>query len=217
VKPLQSFYDSLVILLVLLNFRLLSASQLGTCVHTVALQAFVIGVLAILTQGFSWTWTPFLIILVTLVKSIALPGLVRKALRETGVVQEIEPFVGYTLSILTGIGMLVVSFLATRPFRVPLAGGTAQLIVPVTLFTMLTGLFLIVSRKKAITQVLGFLTMENSIYLFGVAFAIQESWLVQTGVLLDVFAAVFIMGIMIYHINREFDDIDTGGLSNLRD
>lgn len=213
---MQSLYEAMTILLVLLNFRLLGASRLDACVRTVAFQALVIGVLALLTHGFSWTWVPLLIVLVTLVKAIVLPGLVHKAMRETGVVKEMQPFVGYTVSVLIGVAMLVASFLAMRPLRVPL-GEATQLLLPVTLFTLLTGLFLIVARKKAITQVLGFLTMENSIYLFGVAFAIQESWLVQTGVLLDVFAAVFVMGIMIYHINREFDDIDTGELSDLKD
>lgn len=213
---MQSLYEAMTILLVLLNFRLLGASQLGACVRTVAFQALVIGVLALLTHGITMTWVPLLIVLVTLVKAIVLPGLIKKAMKETGVVQEMEPFVGYTVSILIGVAMLVASFLAMRPLKVPM-GEATQLVAPVTLFTLLTGLFLIVARKKAITQVLGFLTMENSIYLFGVAFAIQESWLVQTGVLLDVFAAVFVMGIMIYHINREFDDIDTGDLSNLKD
>ena len=62
---------------------------------------------------------------------------------------------------------------------------------------MLTGLFLIVARRKAITQALGFVAMENGVYLFGIAFAVHGPWLVQAGVMLDVFAADFIMGIMI--------------------
>lgn len=209
-------YDFLVIVLVFLNYRLLGASQLGACVNTVALQALLIGVLSLLRTGASVSWVPAMVVLVTLVKAVTLPRLVRRAMRETGVVQEIEPFVGYTVSLLLGTGLLVLCFLMVRPLRVPHAEAS-QLLVPVTLFTMLTGLFLIVARRKAITQVLGFLTMENSIYLFGVAFAIQESWLVQAGVLLDVFAAVFVMGIMIHHINREFDHIDTDRLSSLRD
>jgi hydrogenase-4 component E len=59
--------------------------------------------------------------------------------------------------------------------------------------------------------------MENGIYAFGMAFAIQEPLLVEMGVLLDVFVAVFVMGITIYHISRQFDHIDTDRLSALRD
>ncbi len=204
------------ILLVLLNFRLLGASQLGTCVHSVAFQAVIIGLLALLPHGLAPSWTWLMVGAVTLVKAVVLPGLVRRAMRETGVMQELEPFLGYTVSVILGVGLLAASFLVARPLRVP-AGGMTQVLVPVTIFTMLTGLYLIIARRKAITQVLGFLVMENSIYLFGVAFAVEESWLVQAGVLLDVFAAVFVMGIMIYHINREFDNIDTDRLSDLKD
>ena len=213
---MQSARDLLMIVLILLNFRLLGSSRLSACVNTVALQAAAIGLLALLSQTAPDYWIAAMVIAVTLVKAVAMPALVRRALRETGVVQELDPLVGYTVSVLIGTGMLVLSFLAARPLWVPF-GGAAQLLIPGTFFTMLTGLYLIVARKKAITQVLGFLTLENGIYLFGVAFAVHDPWLVQTGVLLDVFAAVFVMGIMIYQINREFDHIDTDRLSNLRD
>ena len=69
----------------------------------------------------------------------------------------------------------------------------------------------------ALSQVLGYLAMENGIYAFGMAFAIQEPLMVEMGVLLDVFVAVFVMGIAIHHISREFDHIDTDKLSALKD
>jgi hydrogenase-4 component E len=78
-------------------------------------------------------------------------------------------------------------------------------------------LLLIVSRRKAVTQTLGYLAMENGIYAFGLAFAVEEPLLVEMGVLLDVFVAVFVMGIAIHHISREFDHIDTDRLSALKD
>jgi hydrogenase-4 component E len=189
---------------------------LGACVQTVALQALVIGILPLLVPELPPPWVVAMVVAATLVKAVVLPALVRRALRETGVVRELEPLMGYTLSILTGTGLLVLCYLAGQSLHLPL-GGAAQLLIPGTLFTMLTGLFLIVARRKAITQVLGFLVLENGIYLFGVAFAVHEPWLVQTGVLLDVFAAVFVMGITIHQINREFDHIDTDRLSTFKD
>ena len=213
---MQAFGEFLVIVMILLNLRLMGASRLGSCVQAVALQALVIGALALLSQTAPGIWTLTLVAAATALKAGVLPALVRRAMRETGVVREIDPLVGYTLSVLIGTGMFVLSLLAARSLQVPFAAG-AHFLVAGTLFTMLTGLFLIVGRRKAIMQALGFITMENGIYLFGVAFAVHEPWLVQTGVLLDVFAAVFIMGIMICHINREFDHIDTDRLSNLKD
>jgi len=213
---MQALIEFLVIVMVLLNLRVMGVSRLGACVQTVALQALVIGALALLSQPAPGFWTVVPVAAATALKAGVLPALVRRAMRETGVVREIDPLVGYTLSVLIGTGMFVLSLLAARSLQVPFAAG-AHFLVSGTLFTMLTGLFLIFARRKAITQALGFIIMENGIYLFGVAFAIHEPWLVQTGVLLDVFAAVFIMGIMICHINREFDHIDTDRLSNLKD
>jgi hydrogenase-4 component E len=93
----------------------------------------------------------------------------------------------------------------------------SSLAVPVSLFTMLAGLFLIVSRRQALMQVLGYLVMENGIYAFGVGLVQGTPMLVELGVLLDVFVAVFVMGIAIFHISREFDHIDTERLRTLRD
>jgi hydrogenase-4 component E len=98
----------------------------------------------------------------------------------------------------------------------PGADGT-KFLVPVALFTTMVGLLVIVGRKKAVMQALGYLVMENGIYAFGLAFAVEEPLLVEMGVLLDVFVAVFVMGIAIHHISREFDHIDTDRLSALKD
>ena len=90
-------------------------------------------------------------------------------------------------------------------------------LAPVAFFSIFSGFFLIISRKRAANQVLGFLVLENGVYAFGVGAASGTPWLVEAGVLLDVFVAVFVMGITIFHINREFDHIDTDRLSALKD
>jgi hydrogenase-4 component E len=90
-------------------------------------------------------------------------------------------------------------------------------LLPGALFTILSGLMIIISRRKALTQVIGYLAMENGVYAFGAALAVEEPLLVEMGILLDVLVAVFIMGITIHHISREFDHIDTDRLSELKD
>ena len=102
--------------------------------------------------------------------------------------------------------------------RLPLPEQAASpLLVPVALFTMLVGLFLIVSRRTALSQVLGYLVLENGIFAFGLALTDHAPLSVEIGVLLDIFVAVFIMGIAIHHISREFDHIDTDRLTELKD
>jgi hydrogenase-4 component E len=98
-----------------------------------------------------------------------------------------------------------------------LASGRSTLLVPATLFTALTGLFTIIARKSAIMQALGYLAMENGISSFGMALAESEPFLVEMGIFLDAFMAVFVMGITIYQINKEFDHIDSDQLASLKD
>jgi len=70
---------------------------------------------------------------------------------------------------------------------------------------------------KAISQVIGYLILENGIYLFGAVFLGGQSLLVELAILLDIFVAVFVMGITIFHISRQFDHIDTQKLTELKD
>lgn len=93
----------------------------------------------------------------------------------------------------------------------------SPLLVPVAIFTVLCGLLLIVSRNTAVIQVIGYLGLENGICAFGWAFAIEEPLLIEMGVLLDVFVAVFVMGITMHHLSCEFDSIETDELASLKD
>ena len=79
------------------------------------------------------------------------------------------------------------------------------------------GLLVVITRTKALTQVVGYLMLENGIYLFGLTQAQRVPFLVEVGVLLDVFVGVFIMGIVVFHINREFDSISAARLTTLRE
>ena len=93
----------------------------------------------------------------------------------------------------------------------------SQLALPVAFITMATGLFIIVARRKAITQVIGFLVFENGIGVFGTGMMLEHGVLVELGVLLDVMVLVFIMGIALFQISREFQHIDSDRLNQLDD
>jgi hydrogenase-4 component E len=213
----NAWVDLVLVLLVLTNLALLGSSRLQGCIRLLTVQAVLLGVLPLLTEGVVAGWrVPVLALGGTLVKAVILPWLLRRAVREVGVQHEVEPLVGFTTSLV--VGMLLLGLALHLSGRLPLPNETtAGFVVPAALFTIMAGLFLVVSRIKAITQVIGYLTMENGIYLFGLAFAVQEPLLVETGVLLDVFVAVFVMGITVYRISREFDHIDTNRLSALKD
>lgn len=209
--------DIFVLGLVLTNFRLLASSRLAAMIETMVLQAFALTVILLTLADFPWPPRLLGLSLVTLVvKGVLLPWLLRRTMRAADVQREVEPFIGYNVSILAGIGLLGLGFLIVQPLKASSAPVSASLLAG-ALFTTLTGLLIIISRRKALTQVVGYLAMENGIYAFGAALAVKETILVEMGVLLDVFVAVFIMGITIYQINREFDHIDTDRLSELKD
>jgi len=204
--------DILMVSIVFTNLRLLGSSRLGACIRTVALQGVLLGLLPLIAH-----WRILLLAGAgTALKAVVFPWLFRRALRGAKVRREMEPYVGYSTSLFAGIAALAVSLWIAGKLELP-NRAISPLLVPVALSTMLVGLFVIVSRRKALTQALGYLTFENGIYAFGIGIAHESPFLVETGILLDVFVAVFVMGIAIFHIQREFDSIDTTALASLKD
>ena len=122
---------------------------------------------------------------------------------------------GYPLSLVLGLACVGASIWGADrlPFPVPVD----PLVAASAFFTVAVGLFLIVARRKAITQILGYLSMENGIYALGLAVAVDSPLIVEMGVLLDVFVGVFVMGVIARHIQRTFRHTDVDRLSELKD
>ena len=200
----------------LTSLWLLGSSRLLSCIVAVSVQGVLLGLLPLLIGIDVPLWRLLLQAGVSLgLKGIAFPLLLLRAVRSVDARREVEPFVGYSASLLIGVVLLAASLYTG--LRLPIFGTAPVLLVPAALFTALTGLFVIVGRRSAIVQALGYLAMENGIAAFGMALAEQEPLLVEMGTLLDAFVAVFVMGITIFHINREFDHIDADRLSSLKD
>lgn len=215
---MNGFSEILIMLLILTNFRLLGSSRIHACIQTVAIQAVLLGVITLASAR--WHLAPGVILLTATtlaVKGILLPALLRKAVRDAGIGREIQPFIGFGSSVILGAVLLSLCFVISRPLLDSAASHQNRMLIPGAMFTILSGMFIIITRKKALTQVLGYLTMENGIYAFGTSLAVEAPLLVEAGILLDVFVAVFVMGIVIYRINREFDHMDTHRLTELRD
>ena len=208
--------EIILIFLILTDLILLGSSRLRNAIRIVALQGVALGLLPLLTEG-AVTWSGALLGLGSAgIKGWVFPALMNRALRETNASREIEPFVGFIPSLLIGVGVLAVAFGFGVRLPLPWAAPSA-LLVPAGLFTVWTGLFLIMARRKAITQVLGYIVMENGIFALGMVLVEAMPLLVELGVLLDIFVAVFVMGIIVFQINREFDHIDSDQLSALKE
>lgn len=213
---MAQWLDLILILLILPSFVFLGSSRLQFSIRTLGLQGILLGILPLLCHSHSIVARAVgLAVASTLLKGFFLPAMLRRAMRRADVLREAEPFVSFNASLAIGILCLGISFWLAS--RLPLGPGQSSLAVVVAFFNIFVGLYVIISRKKALTQVLGYLVLENGVYTFGVALALDTPVLVELGVLLDVFVAVFVMGIMIFHISRTFDHIDTDQLSSLKE
>ncbi len=205
--------ELILLLVVLANFAVLGTARLSTCVRTVAIQGVLLGLVPLLLFS-GWSWHRAAIAAGTIaIKGFVVPRFLMWAIREAAVRREMEPRLGYVPSIIVGIVVLAIVFALTQRWPVPDEGGA--LLVAVAVTTVVHGLFVLTARRKAVTQVVGYIMMENGIFLFGLTQAERVPFLVELGVLLDVFVAVFIMGIVVFHINREFDAIDAPKLVDL--
>jgi hydrogenase-4 component E len=203
-------------LVMLIDFRLLGGSRLVALIRMAGMQGAVLGFLAAL-GALAEPGLPLLMAAVTIaVKGLLLPSLLLRAIRRAEIRREVEPLVGYGASLLLGVAALGAAFWIGADLRLP-SGESPTLLVPTALFTGLTGLFLVVARRKAILQALGYLVFENGVYALGLAVAHEEPLLVQLGVLLDLLVAVFVMGIIVFQIQRDFDHIDVDRLAALRE
>ncbi len=214
---MQAFSQILLVLIALFSFYALGNSSLIGCIRIIALQGMCLGILPLLIdrQGFG-----IQILLIAsgmfILKGFLIPRVLSYAIREVKIRREMEPLIGYNSSLLIGAFLIGISFLLAA--RLPLPDNIrTSLLVPVSLSVLMMGMLMMIVRVKAVTQVIGYLMFENGIYLFGLAISYQAPWLIEMGVLLDVFVAVFVMGIVINHIARAFDSINTENLTNLGD
>jgi hydrogenase-4 component E len=213
---MQQWLELATVLLFLTNLAMLGLSELGACVRTVAFQGILLGFITLIVREEGLSIRLLILSVMSIgLKGFVFPFLLLRSIREAGVRREVEPFVGYVTSIVGGLLMLAVSMWISARIPAP-APAMSSFQIPVALSTIFTGLFLVVSRRKALNQVIGYLVFESGIYMFGITAVGEIPFLVELGVLLDVFVAVFVMGIAMNHINREFDHIDADQLSSLK-
>jgi hydrogenase-4 component E len=204
------------VLLILSCLWLLASSRLHVAIRVVAIQGVLLGVLPIVRLGDIGLGVGLLGLTTILSKSILLPWLMNTCLRLSGLRRESEPFIGFGSSLLCGTALLALAVWITD--RLQLTQAQAPLVLLTSsFFAMLVGLFLMVTRRKAITQSLAYLVMENGVYGVGVSLSLDFPFIVELGILLDVFVGVFLMGNLLFHLDREFEHLDADRMTELSD
>jgi hydrogenase-4 component E len=195
---------------------MLGTSRIGACIRWLSFQGILFGLVPLAVHDGEVTLRLAALAATNIVlKGIVFPWLLLRLRARAGFNREVEPFIGFIASLVFGIAALGLSgWLASR--LSPDLKQAPFVLLEAAVFLILVGLFLIVARRKALMQVIGYLVLENGIFVFGVITVVETPLLVELGVLLDAFVAVFVMGIAIFHINREFGSIDVDRLSTLR-
>ena len=208
--------DPILVLILMLNFLLLGTSRLRTAITASAAQGALLGVLTVVVHG-APALRPIVVGAAAIaIKGVLIPGMLHRALRDAAIRKEIEPYVSFVTSLVLGAVATGASVLFAD--RLPLAPEHhGSLLVPASLATVLVGFVILATRKKAITQVVGYLVLENGIFVMGLTLHEAMPSLVEVGILLDLLVAIFVLGIVINHINREFASLDVARLDSLKE
>jgi len=212
---MNTFADQLLVLVFLLNFMVLGTSRINIAIRVVAVQGVALGLIPSILHEFSWHL--FLISAgMIAVKGLLIPSLLTRAVNSISIKREVEPFLGYVPIMLIGAVATALAFIFAE--KLPLAPQhQGSLFVPAAIATLMTGCLLLISRKKAISQVTGYLILENGIFIFGLLLTEAMPVMVEAGALLDLLVGIFVMGIIINQISQEFSSIDTSRLTSLKE
>lgn len=205
------------LLMVLLScFAVLVTDRLSACIRIMAAQGVLLGLLPIWIAPAISVHIVLIVVGTIVIKAIVLPRVLLWAIRESAVRRELDPAIGYGASVLVGLAATAIAFaLAARLPALP--DPTLPLLIPVSLAVLMIGLIVLTTRRKALSQVVGYLMLENGIFLYGLTLANGMPLLVEMGVLLDVFVGVFIMGLVVFQISRELETLDSRRFAESRD
>jgi hydrogenase-4 component E len=202
----------------MLVLQLLLAVQpmLVTNIRLFALQSLLLAAIAAVVGTTYGAWHVYVIALLTVVgKVVFLPWRLERLVRQIKIEQEIHPFVNMPASMLICGALTVLAYVVARPITSLERLGSNTLAVAIAL--LLTGFFLMINRRKAITQVLALLTMENGVMLAAIALTTYGMPLVvEIGIFFDVVVAVMVLGILVFRIRETFASMDVSKLNELK-
>lgn len=213
---MANLLNTALVLLLILNLFTLGASRLTTIIQMVAFQGALVSLLPLLMHDSLTLLVALAIVPALALKGIVIPLMMRRAAGTLPMTREVEPLLGLRASMLLGGVVTIGALLYTD--RLPLAPEHAGLLlVPTAIATIFSGFLVLITRFKALTQVLGYLMLENGIFIFGLLLVGAMPLVIELGVLLDLFVAVFVICIIVNHIHSAFASTDTRLLISLKE
>jgi len=199
-----------------LTILLIVRTSLEGQVRVFGLQSFVLALLSMLIAAYSESLELLGVgVALVVVKGITIPRVLNRAVANIGLQRAAAPYLGTAPALIICGVLTIIAFYVMTPIAASNPLPTADAI-PLAFAGVLVGFFIMVNRRRAVTQILGFLMLENGIFLLALLATYGVPFIVEMGVFLDVLVAVLIMEVFVYHIKDNFDSIDVGELGKLK-
>ncbi|GIW55620.1 MAG: hydrogenase [Nitrospiraceae bacterium] len=218
-----SLIDPFLVLALLINFFVLGVSRLRLLIIAVAIQGAMLGVLYPPAHAGLFQLSPpalarLLVLTVSIIclKGWLIPKFLFKAMLLADMKSSVTSIIGFVPTLVLG-GIATAGSLVFAG-RLPLPDDQlSHLLIPAALATVLSGYLMLITRREALAQVLGYIVLENGIFIFGLLLIEAVPVLVELGIVLDLFVGVFVMGIIINHVSRAFPEASTEHLASLKE
>ena len=203
--------------LLLLAFAMLAQRRMLSLINLFAAQGFVLflttSLVAALTGQHHLYWSALLTLAL---KVILLPWILHRLIRKLNIKWDVETLINIPTTMLVGIVLVVLAFNLALPIS-QLAGTVTRSTLGIALASVLLSFLMMITRSKAIPQVIGFLAMENGLFFAATSATYGMPMVVELGVALDVLVGALILGIFIFQIRERFDSLDTRHLERLKE
>ena len=208
-SAMTSTLNAILVIVLVMNLFALGASRIHAVIRIVAAQGALLGVIPLLMSGELRLPTALVVLATVTIKGAVIPGIMMRALRAAAIKREVEPLISRLASTVLGAAAILLALLYAG--NLPVTGPHAQLLlVPASMATVLVGFILL-------NQIVGYLVLENGIFIFGMLLVEAMPLVVELGVLLDLLVGIFVICIIVNHINRAFSSLDTRQLSTLKE
>jgi len=200
-----------------LTILLIVRTRLEGQVRAFEWQSYVLALLSVLIALYSGSVELFGVgVALVVVKGVVIPRVLNRAVANIGLERVAAPYLATAPALIICALLMIVAFYVMTPIAASNPLPTADAI-PLAFAGVLIGFFIMVNRRRAVTQILGFLMLENGIFLLALLATYGVPFIVELGVFLDVLVAVLIMEVFVYRIKDNFDSIDVGELGKLKE
>ena len=204
-------------LLLLTCFVIVALRRLSSCVDVFALQSVFLALTAALVAFLTDIHHIYIAAALTIVvKAVVIPRILKKVIRRLNVDRELEMNVNVPTGLLICGALVILAFFITQPI-IPLGFLLTRDSLSIALAIILIGFFIMIGRKQSVTQVIGFLVMENGLFLAATAAAYGMPLIVELGVFFDVLVGALIIGIYTHQMQDTLDSVDTSKLTTLKE